>query len=89
MKLPDELPEAPYEVVAFRVQSLPPAEDADDEEEERSCSSRRTAPGDGGRARRPVRDVAGDSDRSDRRADPPVPLPRVRLPDDEENEEQL
>lgn len=33
MKLPDELPEAPYEVVAFRVNHFHPADDADDDED--------------------------------------------------------
>ncbi len=34
MKLPDDLPEAPYEVVAFRVNHFHPPEEAEDEGEE-------------------------------------------------------
>ena len=33
MKLPDELPEAPYEVVAFRVNHFHPPEEGDEDEE--------------------------------------------------------
>jgi hypothetical protein len=33
MKLPDELPEAPYEVVAFRVNHFHPPDDAEDDDE--------------------------------------------------------